>query len=39
MRLLTYTGNSLVPFMLVMGLDNFSIAFAGITLVAYMSSA
>lgn len=36
--LLIYTGSSLVPFMLVMGLDDFSISFAGISLVAYMSS-
>jgi PAT family beta-lactamase induction signal transducer AmpG len=36
--LLIYTGNSLVPFMLVMGLDDFSLSFAGISLVAYMSS-
>src|SRR6202012_4466094 len=36
--LLIYTGPSLVPFMLVMGLDDFSLGFAGISLVAYMSS-
>jgi PAT family beta-lactamase induction signal transducer AmpG len=36
--LLIYTGSSLVPFMLVMGLDDFSLGFAGISLVAYMSS-
>ena len=36
--LLIYTGTSLVPFMLVMGLDDFSLGFAGISLVAYMSS-
>ena len=36
--LLSYTGNSLVPFILVMGLDDFSLSFAGISLVAYMSS-
>lgn len=36
--LLVYTGSSLVPFMLIMGLDDFSLGFAGICLVAYMSS-
>jgi PAT family beta-lactamase induction signal transducer AmpG len=36
--LLIFTGASLVPFMLVMGLDDFALGFAGISLVAYMSS-
>src|SRR5262249_196352 len=36
--LLIFTGDSLVPFMLVMGLDDFALGFAGISLVAYMSS-
>ena len=36
--LLTYTGPNLVPFMLIMGFDDFSLSFAGISLVAYMSS-
>ncbi|HEY2011051.1 MAG TPA: hypothetical protein VGH23_18825 [Rhizomicrobium sp.] len=36
--LLIYTGAHFVPFMLVMGLDDFSLGFAGISLVAYMSS-
>jgi PAT family beta-lactamase induction signal transducer AmpG len=36
--LLIFTGTDLVPFMLVMGFDDFSLGFAGISLVAYMSS-
>jgi PAT family beta-lactamase induction signal transducer AmpG len=36
--LLIFTGAGLVPFMLVMGFDDFSLGFAGISLVAYMSS-
>jgi len=36
--LLIFTGTALVPFMLVMGFDDFSLGFAGISLVAYMSS-
>jgi len=36
--LLIFTGTDLVPFMLVMGLDDFALGFAGISLVAYMSS-
>jgi MFS transporter, PAT family, beta-lactamase induction signal transducer AmpG len=36
--LLIFTGAQLVPFMLVMGLDDFSLGFAAISLVAYMSS-
>jgi len=36
--LLIFTGTQLVPFMLVMGLDDFALGFAGISLVAYMSS-
>ncbi|HKQ10151.1 MAG TPA: MFS transporter [Rhizomicrobium sp.] len=36
--LLIFTGAELVPFMLVMGFDDFSLGFAGISLVAYMSS-
>jgi len=36
--LLIYTGPSLGPFMAVMGFDDFSLSFAGISLVAYMSS-
>ena len=36
--LLIFTGTDLIPFMLVMGFDDFSLSFAAITLVAYMSS-
>lgn len=36
--LLIFTGADLIPFMLVMGLDDFSLGFAGLSLVAYMSS-
>jgi len=36
--LLIFTGTNLTAFMLVMGLDDFSLGFAGISLVAYMSS-
>lgn len=36
--LLIFTGTSLLPFMLVMGFDDFALGFAGISLVAYMSS-
>ena len=36
--LLIYTGNNLADFMVVMGVDDFSLGFAGISLVAYMSS-
>src|SRR5205823_1755417 len=36
--LLIFTGTDLVPFMLVMGFDDFSLSFAAISLVAYMSS-
>jgi PAT family beta-lactamase induction signal transducer AmpG len=36
--LLIFTGTNLVAFMLVMGFDDFSLGFAGISLVAYMSS-
>jgi PAT family beta-lactamase induction signal transducer AmpG len=36
--LLIFTGTDLPAFMLVMGFDDFSLGFAGISLVAYMSS-
>ncbi|HKQ44654.1 MAG TPA: MFS transporter [Rhizomicrobium sp.] len=36
--LLIFTGTNLIAFMLVMGFDDFSLGFAGISLVAYMSS-
>ncbi len=36
--LLIFTGTDLPAFMLVMGLDDFALGFAGISLVAYMSS-
>jgi PAT family beta-lactamase induction signal transducer AmpG len=36
--LLIFTGTDLLAFMLVMGFDDFSLGFAGISLVAYMSS-
>jgi PAT family beta-lactamase induction signal transducer AmpG len=36
--LLVFTGTDLLAFMLVMGFDDFSLGFAGISLVAYMSS-
>ena len=36
--LLIFTGADLVPFMLVMGVDDFALGFAGLSLVAYMSS-
>jgi PAT family beta-lactamase induction signal transducer AmpG len=36
--LLMFTGTDLLAFMLVMGFDDFSLGFAGISLVAYMSS-
>jgi len=36
--LLIFTGTDLAAFMLVMGLDDFALGFAGISLVAYMSS-
>lgn len=36
--LLSYTGTNLVSFMVVMGFDDFGLSFAGISLVAYMSS-
>ena len=35
---LIYTGSDLPMFMLVMGIDDFALGFAGISLVAYMSS-
>jgi len=36
--LLIYTGTDLTAFMIVMGVDDFALGFAGISLVAYMSS-
>ena len=36
--LLVHTGSNLSAFMLVMGIDDFALSFAGISLVAYMSS-
>ena len=36
--LLITSGTNLTMFMLVMGLDDFALGFAGVTLVAYMSS-
>src|SRR6202012_384646 len=36
--LLIYAGPSLVPFMAIMGVDDFALGFAGVSLVAYMSS-
>jgi len=36
--LLIYSGSNVAPFVLVMGLDDFSLSFAAISLVAYMSS-